>query len=91
MGWSSANSIFDETARAFIKQVEAGKCAPEAATDILVCLIKELHAGDWDTDDESYAEFHDYAWIAEAFERIEPGLKQWWDDIHGEDFGKVDT
>lgn len=65
MGWNTANRIFDPVAQALI---DAGAPA-DTKTRVLGDLIKQLQDGDWDTEDESLAQFtHDPA-IVEAFRR----------------------
>lgn len=65
MGWNSAKPIFDRVAR---KTKELG-VPDEQRTEILDVLIKELQAGDWDTEDESLYEFRGDAAVTEAFRR----------------------
>lgn len=68
MGWASANSIFDTTARALLDQdVDA-----QAVTRVLAALILELRDMDWDTLDESIDRFGDHPSIMAAFHEAVP-------------------
>lgn len=63
MGWASAGQIFDPVAQALI---DLG-ASDEVKQRVLGTLIKGLHEGDWDTEDESLDQFkHDPA-IRAAF------------------------
>jgi hypothetical protein len=63
MGWASASEIFDPVARAL---VDCG--APDdTKRKVLGDLIRRLRDNDWDTEDESLAEFADDPAIVAAF------------------------
>jgi hypothetical protein len=67
MGWASAGEIFDPVARELIA---AG--APDGViTRVCAALIKQLQAGDWDTEDESWNEFTDHPAVLEAFRQCD--------------------
>lgn len=74
MGWNSANLIFDPVAEILLKST----AQPQEITNILVCLIKELQAGDWDTENESLEDFAHEPSVVEAFRicGVEPELDE---------------
>jgi hypothetical protein len=65
MGWNGGNEIFDPVARKLI-ELDA---SPEVITEMLAVLIGNMQQGDWDTEDESLAEFADNEAVVEAFRR----------------------
>jgi hypothetical protein len=65
MGRSDVNPVFDEVAR---KMSELG-VADDIRTEVLSVLISQLQEYDWDTEDESLAEFEDDPAVVEAFRR----------------------
>jgi dUTP pyrophosphatase len=71
VGWNSANEIFDPVAEAVIRN----RIDMDAALDILVTLIRNLQAEDWDTEDESLEAFSQSWVVAEAFKRC--GVPSW--------------
>ena len=68
MGWSSANPIFDRTARAMI---DAG-VADGPMTAVLAVLIDALKDHDWDSLYESMEEFQDNPAVMDAFRQAIP-------------------
>jgi hypothetical protein len=63
VGWASASEIFDPVARALI---DLGADAP-TKRKVLGTLLRKLRDEDWDTADESLAEFHDDPVIVQIF------------------------
>lgn len=63
MGWASAGEIFDPVAQALI---DLG-ADEQTKRRVLGTLIDKLQDGDWDTEDESLAEFADDPVIVALF------------------------
>lgn len=68
MGWNSGNEIFDVVCDEVIRQVNTnnGIWQPDAEK-LLIVLIKELQAYDWDTEDESLERYKDIGYVVRAF------------------------
>jgi len=69
MGWASAGEIFGTIAKMCADAVSAGAFNESTAEQMLHTLIVQLQEGDWDTEDESLAEFSDVPFIVRAFAR----------------------
>lgn len=63
MGWSSAGYIFENVARSLI----ATEAPDDIKRHVLGNLCQELQEGDWDTEDESLAEFRGDPVIVQVF------------------------
>jgi hypothetical protein len=73
VGWASANPIFDTMV---LKTRELG-LGEKTRTEILATLVEELQGHDWDTEDESLAEFLDDPAVVEAFRRHGIEVQDW--------------
>lgn len=77
MGWNSAGDIFDPVCTLIVKGVEGKAIAEDEATKVLTALIAKLQDGDWDTEDESLAEFAEHPFVVAAFAAQGVEVQDW--------------
>lgn len=70
MGWGSAGGIIEPLLTELVEMDKRnpGDALGKRMTPAIVKLISTLQANDWDTEEETLAEFKHVPWIVAAFE-----------------------